>query len=402
MSTAIPAPLSLPLAKRSNLRSWHAALYALTVKHRVEASLMSSEVDVPRKSPVRKRRRPTQADIARAANVSTATVSRVLNASPLVRQEVRGRVEQAIKKLGYFPHGAARALASNRSFTVGAIIPTLSNAIFAAGVHAFEARLAEADYTILLAVSNYSPQAEAIQVQRLLERGVDALMLVGNDHTPPTTVQLRRAGKAYVNTWTYDAASRHPNVGFSNRKAIAQVAEHLVSLGHRDIGMLAGITAGNDRARDRVEGLRDALAGHGLRLAPRWFAEVPYSISAARQAFGHMAGRGALPTALVCGNDVIALGALFEALARGIAVPQDLSITGFDDLSLVEHIRPALTTVHLAPEEMGTAAADALLTALESGRPVQSRELEARLLVRATTASPSASSSSSSRNGHLA
>jgi LacI family transcriptional regulator len=359
---------------------------------------MSSEVDVLRKSPVRKRRRPTQADIARAANVSTATVSRVLNVSPLVRPDVRSRVERAIRKLGYFPHGAARALASNRSFTVGAIIPTLSNAIFATGVHAFEARLAQADYTILLAVSNYSAEAEAIQVQRLLERGVDALMLVGNDHTAPTTLQLRRAGKAYVNTWTFDAASRHPNVGFSNRKAIAQVADHLVSLGHRDIGMLAGITAGNDRALDRVEGLREALAMHGLQLAPRWFAEVPYSIGAARQAFGQMAERGALPTALVCGNDVIALGALFEALERGIAVPRDLSITGFDDLALVEHIRPALTTVHLAPEEMGAAAADALLTALESGRPVQSRELEARLLVRATTAPPS----SSLRNGHPA
>lgn len=337
---------------------------------------------------MRTRRRPTQADIARAANVSTATVSRVLNASPLVRPDVRARVERAIKKLGYVPHGAARALASNRSFTVGTIIPTLSNAIFASGVHAFEARLAQAGYTILLAVSNYSPEAEAIQVQRLLERGVDALMLVGNDHTAPTALQLRRAGKPCVNTWTFDPSGRQPNVGFCNRKAIAQVAEHLVSLGHRDIGMLAGITAGNDRARDRVEGLREALAGQGLRLAPRWFAEVPYSIGAARQAFGHMVERGALPTALVCGNDVIALGALFEAVERGIAVPRDMSITGFDDLALVEHIRPALTTVHLAPEDMGTAAADALLTALESGRPVQSRELDARLLVRATTGPP--------------
>ncbi len=356
---------------------------------------MSSKVDVVRNPRVRKPRRPTQADIARAAKVSTATVSRVLNASPLVRHEVRRRVERAIKRHGYFPHGAARALASNRSFTIGAVIPTLSNAIFASGIHAFEARLAQANYTILLAVSNYSPQAEAIQVQRLLERGIDALMLVGNDHTAPTFVQLRRAAKAYVNTWTFDPDSAHPNVGFSNRKAIAQVADHLVSLGHRDIGMLAGITSGNDRARERVEGLREALAGYGLPLAPQWLTEVPYSIAAARRAFGQMADRGRLPSALVGGNDVIALGALFEAVERGIAVPQDLSITGFDNLSLVEHIRPALTTVHLAAEEMGTAAAEALLIALESGRPVQSRELEARLLVRATTAPPSSPSRTS-------
>lgn len=347
---------------------------------------MSSEVDVLTRPRSRRLRRPTQADIARAASVSTATVSRVLNASPLVRMEVRRRVERAIKRLGYFPHGPARALASNRSFTIGAIIPTLSNAIFASGIHAFEARLAQANYTILLAVSNYSPEAEVIQVQRLLERGVDAVMLVGNHHAAPTLVQLRRAGKAYVNTWTFDPTCGHPNVGFSNRKAIAQVVDHLVGLGHRHIGMIAGITAGNDRALDRVEGLRDALAGHGLQLAPQSFTEVAYSIAAARQVFAEMAARGALPSALVCGNDVIALGALFEATERGMAVPEDLSITGFDNLALVEHIRPALTTVHLAPEEMGAAAADALLSALQSGTPVQSRELEATLLVRETTA----------------
>lgn len=333
-------------------------------------------------------RPPTQADIARAANVSTATVSRVLNASPLVRPDVRRRVEAAIEKLGYFPHGVARALASSRSHTVGAVIPTLNNAIFASGMNAFEAALAQRNYTLLLAVSNYSLEAETVQVRRLLERGIDAILLVGNAHAPQTYEALARAAKSYVNTWNYVPDCGHPNVGFSNVEAMEQLAGHLVGLGHRDIGMLAGITAGNDRAKERLEGLRAALGRRGLRLSARATREIPYSIRSARRAFAEMHEAGALPTALVCGNDVIAMGVLFEALERGIGVPRELSVTGFDDLPLTEQLRPALTTMHVPAEAMGATAAEALFEALETGTPVESRRLDAKLLLRDTTAAP--------------
>jgi transcriptional regulator with XRE-family HTH domain len=128
------------------------------------------------------KRQPTQLDIARMAGVSTATVSRVLNGSPLVKPELRKRVEAVIAERGYFPHAAARALASNRTYTIGAVIPTLNNAIFAASVNAFERELHAADYTLLVAVSNYDLDMEAVQVRRLLERGVEGLLLIGNEH----------------------------------------------------------------------------------------------------------------------------------------------------------------------------------------------------------------------------
>jgi LacI family transcriptional regulator len=362
-------------------------MYALTLNHRVGASGMSSKSESP-PSGSAERRSPTQADIARAARVSTATVSRVLNHSPLVREEVRGRVEQAMARLGYFPHGAARALASNRSFTIGAILPTLNNAIFANGINAFEAILARSRYTLLLAVSHYNARTEATLVRRLLERGIDGLMLVGNDHSRKTYESLRRAAKPYVNTWAFDPARGHANIGFSNRVAIAQVVDHLVGLGHRRIGMLAGITAGNDRARERLEGVRERLAAHGLALAEGATVEIPYSVRAARRTLAEMIEQDALPSAMVCGNDVIALGVLFEALDRGIRVPEDLSVTGFDDLPIVEHVRPALTTVQVPARRMGDAAAQALVEACEKGVPVRSLELEATLLLRATTAPP--------------
>lgn len=295
---------------------------------------------------------------------------------------------ETMRELGYLPHGAARALASNRSFTIGAIVPTVDDAIFSTSINALGDRLAAANYTLLLAVSNYSQEAEIKQVRLLLERGIDGLMLIGNDHAQEVYEALDRVGKPYVNTWTYDPESGHPNVGFSNTVAMVDVARHLAGLGHVDIGMLAGITAGNDRARGRLEGLREALANEGLTLARQSTEEIPYSIPIARQVFARMVEEGRLPTALVCGNDVIALGVLFEAQQRGIRIPDDLSVVGFDDMPVVAHVQPSLTTVHIQSDRMGAAAGEALLEALRGGGEVRSRPFETQLKVRETTGPP--------------
>lgn len=334
------------------------------------------------------KRQPTQVDIAREAGVSTATVSRVLNRSPLVTPTVRERVTAVMAKLKYYPHAAARALASSRTYTIGAVIPTLNNAIFAASINSFESELQAVDFTLLVAVCNYDLEAEAIQIQRLLERGVEGLLLVGNDHTDAAYQALKRANAVYVNIWAYNRKLRRPNIGFSNRKAASALVDHLVSLGHRRIGMISGITAGNDRARDRLEAVHDQLAVHGLRLQANAIMEVDYAIPAGRQALARLAERGQLPSALICGNDVIALGVLFEAQERGIAVPQQLSITGFDNMPLIQHIRPALTTIDVPAHQMGQFAATAMLSAIAKNERIRSHEFDAPLIVRETTAPP--------------
>lgn len=330
------------------------------------------------------KRQSTLADIARMAGVSTATVSRVLNRSPLVKPQMRERIEAIIAQLGYYPHAAARALASNRTYTIGAVIPTLNNAIFAATVNALERELQEAGYTLLVAVSNYDLHSEETQVRRLLERGIEGLFLVGNDHTKALYRALRRTGTAYVNTWAFNPRLRRPNIGFSNYAATRAVVDHLLELGHRRIGMIAGIAAGNDRARERLAAVKERLAEDGLSLV--FETEVPYAIRHGRRVLAELIERNELPTALICGNDVIALGVLFEAMEKGVPVPERLSITGFDNLPLTEHIRPAITTINVPAQEMGSAAGKALLSAIAKGGRVRSREIPASLLVRETTA----------------
>ncbi len=334
-------------------------------------------------------KRVNQADIAKAAGVSTATVSRALNGTGIVTAEARQRIDAAIAELGYMPHGAARALASRRSYTVGAVIPTLASAIFAAGIDAFERHLNEAGLTLLLAVSNYDLDTEALKVRRLLERGVDAIALVGNSHSAEVHELIARAGVPYVHTWAWTPDEEHPHVGFSNFEAARTVAHHLADLGHRTIGMIAGIAKDNDRATQRIAGTRQGLHERGLALQQEQIIEAAYTHAAAREALRTLInvdhGR---PTAIICGNDVLATGALIEAQAHGLSVPDELSITGFDDLPLAAHLNPPLTTIVVPADEMGQAAADALIAALEDGEPARGRRLEALLVIRQTTAPP--------------
>lgn len=332
-------------------------------------------------------RSPTLADVARAAGVSTATVSRVVNRPESVRAALRQRVAAEIEALGYVADGAARALASRRSRTVGAVIPTLANAIFAEGMDAFEACLGEAGHSLVLAQSGYTAAQETRQVRNLLERGVDAMLLIGSARDPEVYELLEGRAVPFVETWTYHAGAR-PCVGFDNRAAAYRATKHLIDLGHRELAMIAGVRAGNDRARERAEGFVAALDDHGIGLAPGALVEAAYDIAAGRRATRALLALPAPPSAIVCGNDVLAFGALFECQQSAIAVPAGMSITGFDDLPLARHLMPALTTMRVPSSAMGRAAADYLLGRLAGEHPAAATELEVELIVRATTAPP--------------
>jgi LacI family transcriptional regulator len=268
------------------------------------------------------------------------------------------------------------------------VIPTLDNAIFANTAHALQKTLDDAGYTLLLACHEFDAEVEARVTRALIERGVDGLVLLGATHHPSVMRMLDTQQIPYVLTWALDASGRHPCVGFDNRAAAIRVASYLLDLGHREFAMISGITAGNERAAERLEGVRQVLSGRGMALAAGRVVEKPYTISAGREGLREVLQQGSRPTALICGNDVLAIGALAECHAQGIAVPREISVTGFDDLDMSSVVTPGLTTVHFPTAELGTYAAQQLLARI-AGKPFEARvELPVELVVRGSTAPP--------------
>ena len=327
-------------------------------------------------------------DIAKSAGVSTATVSRALNMPDTVSESLREKINQTINQIGYIPSGAARALASNRSFTVGAILPTLDNAIFSESIAAFEQSLSDNNYTLLVTVSNYDHQHETVQLRKLIERGVDAILLVGLDHADKTWQLIEKSTHCAIAIWGNSTRAKIPCVGFDNAKPAQLAVEHLISLGHERIGMIAGITKDNDRARARKRGVLKGLKKAGLEIDEKLFVEKEYTHQAGRDGFNELVNLSNRPTAILCGNDVLAMGAIFEAQAQSLKVPEDISIIGYDNLPITSHMSPALTTINVPSPQIGKQAADSVLEFLINDVPIRSQILKAELLIRDTTCQP--------------
>ena len=328
---------------------------------------------------------PNIEHVAIAAGVSTATVSRVLNKPDSVRPLLRTRVLEAVSRLGYVPHAGARALKLQRSGTVGAIFPTVDNAIFAKAIEALQQRLAESGLQLLIATSGYDLQTEARQAINLVTRGVDALALCGVGQSPQLLQFLRQRELPTVHAMTYPPPPGTVCVGFDNAHAIGLAVQYLLDLGHRRVAMLAGIVRDNDRAAARVAGVRQALEKAGLELPGGRLVERKYELAAAREGFRTLMSCAPAPTAILCGNDVLAFGALLEAQKMGIAVPGRVSVVGFDDLEMARHIQPALTTLHVPTQEMWRAVADRLVAALEQRVVAPATEVQVELVVREST-----------------
>ncbi|MCO4847517.1 MAG: LacI family DNA-binding transcriptional regulator [Yoonia sp.] len=311
--------------------------------------------------------RPTLQDVADLANVSTATVSRILNDPDKVGQAARDRVEHAIATLGYTPNFGARALATNQTNTVGAIIPTLSNAMFASGIQAFQEVLAEAGVTLLIATTGYDPKIELRQIRSLVSRGASGLLLIGNDRLDETRKYLATRRTPHVISWCFRDGADQMFVGFDNYAAAYDATRRVLAKGHKRIGIIAGDCTSNDRARARRDGAMAAVAAtqdaQVVQVIP-----APYRIDAGRQACEEMLRLACPPTALICGNDVLAAGAMIAARNHKLKIPDDISIVGFDDIGLASVVTPAMTTVRVPQIEMGRAAAGLLLDAV-AGKP---------------------------------
>lgn len=329
-------------------------------------------------------RAPTIDDVAKLAGVSTATVSRCLNTPDMVNPDTRVRVINAVAELGYEPNFGARVMAAKRSNTIGAIIPTMENAIFARGLQAFQEELDQNGYTLLVASSSYQADLEKKQLRTLLARGADAMLLIGFARGEEIYDMLTERQVPTIVAWSYKPEAQVASVGFDNKAAMREFTDFIFKHGHRKLAVISAPTADNDRAAERVAGIKESATDNGIDAEALDIVEVNYSIeNGARAAHGLLTSKDR-PTVLVCGNDVLAIGALKAARDLKLRVPEDLSITGFDDIELAQIADPGLTTVHVPHREMGRRAANLLIKMVETSQTPQSEKLATRIVNRGT------------------
>lgn len=326
--------------------------------------------------------RATLEDVARLAGVSLGSASRALSAPREVRPDTLERVQRAVAQLGYVRNGAAQALASRRTRTIAAIYPTLDNPIFAVSIQSLQQTLWGRGYQLLVASHDYEPAREIDLLRAIVERGVDGIVLVGTDHADGVYDLQRQYGLPCVLSFAVGESRPGQCVGFSYFEAAQRMASLVAEHGHTRIALCPGIADGNERVRARIQGTRAGLKAHGVLLRDDWIVERPFTFEGGRSAVAQLFEAGEPPTALICGTDIQAVGAIGECRDRGIRVPDDLSVTGSDDIELASLVEPKLTTVHVPTAEVGRLSAERICDLIEGRALVEANALQTTLMVR--------------------
>ncbi|MEM9579862.1 MAG: substrate-binding domain-containing protein [Pseudomonadota bacterium] len=303
--------------------------------------------------------------VAKAARVSAATVSRYFNHPDLLKATTRRRIENAVQKVGYIRNRAAQTIHGIRSGTIGVLVPTIDHTIFAEVVQAFSDAVAEEGFTILLASHGYDQQREYTILRKFLEHRVDGIALTGLDHDAAVFQLIDRQEVPTVLMWNYSEGSPHPSVGADNELAGRLISDHVLSLGHRRIACLFAPSEGNDRAKARRRAILDMLHAAGVTVPEPWQLTSVYSIAASKAKVADLLEGGTAPTALICGNDILATGAMYAAAKAGLRVPEDISIVGIGDFKGSSEFEPGLTTVRLPARSIGRIAGTTLARAIK-------------------------------------
>lgn len=310
-------------------------------------------------------------DVARAAGVSSITVSRALNSPDKLSPATLRKVRTAIDRLRYVPNLTAGSLASNRSHTIAVIVPTISNSIFSETIDGLARALAPHGYQLLLGQTQYRLEEEAALVQAFLGRRVDGLVLTGVRHARGVRSSVMRAATPVVETW--DLRDRPINMlaGFSNVAAGRTAARYLLDRGYRSLAFIGGE---DDRSAKRLQGFRDqALAGGAGAVATALLPSASNPAEAG-QALSRIFASGR-PRAIFCSNDMLAAGVLFECARLRIGVPGELAIMGFADLPIAASVEPRLTSIQVRATGMGMLAGQMLLGELR-GEPPRERVVD--------------------------
>ncbi|HGS4478579.1 TPA: substrate-binding domain-containing protein [Vibrio cholerae] len=327
----------------------------------------------------------TMKDIARLAGVSTSTVSHVINKSRFVSDEIAERVNNAAQQLNYAPSALARSLKMNRTKTIGMLVTTSTNPFFGEVVKGVERSCYHQGYNLILCNTEGDNQRMKASINTLLQKRVDGLLLMCS------TLEGERL----------DVFDRYPDIPIvvmdwgpilfasdkiqdNSLQGGYMAAKHLIECGHKEIGCITGPLI-RHQAQMRYEGYKRALAEAGIAINPDWIVESDFECEGGYQAFEKLYERGKLPSALFVSNDMMAMGVIQAASQRGLRVPDDLSLIGYDDVHIAKFMTPALTTIHQPKYRLGKAAVDTLLYRLENpDTTAQVVQLEPTLAVRSS------------------
>jgi LacI family transcriptional regulator, repressor for deo operon, udp, cdd, tsx, nupC, and nupG len=330
-------------------------------------------------------RKPRIGDVAAHAGVSTATVSRTLASPDQVRPKTREAVMKAVRETGYVLNVAARNLRTSRSHAVLAVLPDASNIFFSQVLRGISDTLHQHGYSLVIADTANDPAREREHAAFVQGGRVDGVLLLNGRLLPSPAAKRGGHRVPTVSLCERIPGSKLPHVETANREAARAMTEHLLKLGHRRIGYLRG-PAANVLEHDRYAGFCDALAAAGVARDPELVLSGDFTIAAGEAAAKDYLALPQLPDAVFACNDAMAMGLIRGFTAAGIAVPDGISIAGFDDIEFAAAYIPALTTVHQSRGDIGARAA-AMLIDLMQGKPLHSRDvrLSAEVVMRDST-----------------
>jgi LacI family transcriptional regulator len=347
-------------------------------------------VSVPRSNPNRRPGAVSIRDVARRAGVSIATVSRAVNRIPTVDPALSERVWRAIEEVGYLPNTQARALVSGRSRMLGLIVSEITNPFFPELVQEFENLAVAQGYEVLIGSTNYSPERTESLIRRMLQRNVDgvAVMTFGIEEELVQKLVEREFPLVFV-----DAGPNLPNIRVlkvNYAEGIRQAVQHLAALGHRNISFITGPLRLRSALARRDAFLR-SMAELGLTVPAEHMSEGDHTMEGGMTAMERLIDLPELPTAVLCSNDMTAIGVLHALYRTTHSVPQDISVVGFDDIHLAQFMLPPLTTVQMSCKDLASAAVEALRAGVEQDHPWAARtewNIRTHLVVRQSTTFP--------------
>jgi LacI family transcriptional regulator len=299
-------------------------------------------------------------EIARRAKVSTATVSRTINRVPTVDPQLAKRVWKVVEDLGYYPNTQARALVSGKSRIFGLVVSEITNPFFPEIVQAFEDIAVQHNYEILLTSTVHNPKRMELAVRRMIERRVDgvAILTFGMEDSLVEDLRFRKVPLVFVDVGPHVPGVS--NIRINYQHGIRQAVQHLAALRHNRIAFIAGPSSLKS-AMARKAAFEVAMQEIGLTVPPEMIVEGDHRMEGGMRALVQLAGLPSRPTAILCSNDMTAVGVMREAYEYGIVIPRDLSLVGFDDIRLSQFTTPPLTTVQMSQTVLAEYAFQALL-----------------------------------------